>query len=462
MIKFRKGYDLKIIALIISTVFLCNTIVYSDPLSYNGSLRIPSSFQNLATKRRITSIGNLFSEFKRRQVWNRKPVIAMAILLSLTQIISAQQEIPFQNGLIVKQGTTKVIVRDMYKEVTEYVGNKNPDVVAFGETHNTGWLKLFSEKILPSLADLGYKDLVIEHLFSNIPENEWQYAKEHKKIDDKDTPLLYQNINQVQGSDELISLIEQSIILGITLHGCLDPQIRGIFEDMHIITSNAENHIDRLLKENKKIAVYTGNIHNEIKIQQYHFGGMLTFGNYFFNKLGNKYLSIELVNPNFKISFFGSEDPLRGIVTQAESGKYKIIVNSSNEDNTVFVICPKKETIPTNYVFTVTTLKGIKKQLGYGWFMVNNKELSLEDASKLKPGDRIIFICASSDDKGRLEGEGMLNGQEYMIENIEEVVEKKKGESQSIGIEKQEKEIILNIPAIIKNMPKYNYLRHSL
>ncbi|MBU4502340.1 MAG: HEAT repeat domain-containing protein, partial [Nanoarchaeota archaeon] len=52
MLNFKKDYNLKIISLIISIVFLFNSTLYSYPLS-KETLRIPSSFRNPDYKRRI-------------------------------------------------------------------------------------------------------------------------------------------------------------------------------------------------------------------------------------------------------------------------------------------------------------------------------------------------------------------------------------------------------------------------
>lgn len=242
--------------------------------------------------------------------------------------------------------------QDFYAYIIKYIKEQAPDVLGFGERHYSSAsigepsLASFSRDMLPLLAKAEYKNLIIEHLFEDIPKKEFSYVKEHNRINPEMTPTLYLNSKSIPG---LETLVLESVKLGIMLYGCGDQGMLSKKSGLNIekiINKNIEKQIKKLRKSNSKFVIFSGFSHSEINSGNIPMDTEVNFGKKIFDAIKDKYLNIQLVEPNdplFKLEMFTMQHRNHYFLGQAEKDKFKVFEYDSAKEHSIYAVYPLKE-----------------------------------------------------------------------------------------------------------------------
>jgi hypothetical protein len=167
---------------------------------------------------------------------------------------------------VLKFETPKAAIKHIF------TSNQNIQVIAFGEIHKskasnlTPTLDHFAKEILPVLADNQIHDVVWEHIFSGQgTQAELAAFNKTQKLG----PILSQWLAFHPDYCGVIEMLRQASTLDITLHGCRasDQQeyLAHLSAPGSLIQKQALAAIKTLLSQDKRVAVYTGAIHNDIE-----------------------------------------------------------------------------------------------------------------------------------------------------------------------------------------------------
>jgi len=181
--------------------------------------------------------------------------------------------------------------------------NDNVKVVAFGEIHKEeasnlpSTLHHFSKNIMPLLAENGITNIVLEHLPSGKKaHSEFKaFGKTHKL-----GPFLKDWFAYHADYCGVIVAFEQAHALGISLHGGNASGEKeynaNLTRRAQLINQRTLAVIYSLLKKKKRVAAYTGALHNNIKPK----AGKedQSFGHILRKELGKGYVEVDIYLPD--------------------------------------------------------------------------------------------------------------------------------------------------------------------
>ncbi len=163
-------------------------------------------------------------------------------------------------------------------DALENVLDLDPQIVAFGETHNspdnpaTSTSTRFVNEILPMMKNKGFNDLVLEFLPSDIPEDEMSYFMETGSLDEKHTEVLLISLLLLNdGGEDTLNILNKCRDLKIQVHGGGPSMVQtadfmmGLSSPNDIfpmIRDNSKHNIQKLAQSGKKVMSYGGSYHN--------------------------------------------------------------------------------------------------------------------------------------------------------------------------------------------------------
>lgn len=270
--------------------------------------------------------------------------------------------------------------KDAGEAVAEIINESNPNVIAFGEQHClTNYLakkykvgckttpQFFAEQIIPALAQKGIKDIVVEFLPSRGQTREdnliYQYLQEEidnlspeneedKKFSAKNFAAnhlaLFAMLSSTYDPQGALEFILAAKANGMKIHGggltftqsgklweCVDRKEMPKY--VKIVNDNLYNTIKEILKENKKIAVYSGALHNDIKGEDPDgiFGDDL-------EKEGVRYKAVDLIVPEivknktitYRDKMYARRAPEQGILRITEDKDGEVVVFAEQKRST--------------------------------------------------------------------------------------------------------------------------------
>lgn len=219
-------------------------------------------------------------------------------------------------------------------------------VVAFGEIHPQNLAQsitgIFTSEILPTLAEAGITELVLEAIFSD-PAIEEELDKFYRTgcLNDKETPTLLSNINIYVDAGQIKDLLYKARELGIRVHpGGLSRETAQatIFQpdfkrrdDLRLraqseITQNILHKINHLLDQGRRIAVLSGRRHNDIHPTPADSVNGVNFGTFLQERLGNAYFEVDLMRGNnIRDPIRPADVPLDGVNVFKEDNSYTLV-----------------------------------------------------------------------------------------------------------------------------------------
>jgi hypothetical protein len=231
-------------------------------------------------------------------------------------------------------------------EVLEEILAEEPQVVAFGEIHpqslGQSITGIFTDEILPALAEGGITELVLEALFYD-PTIEQDLVIFYKtgRLNEKETPALLANIELYTDEDLIKSLLFKARELGIRVHpGGLSREtaqatiFRPDFstrDELRLraqseITQNILHKINHLLDQGRRVAVFSGRRHNDIHPTPADSVNGVNFGTFLQERLGNAYFEVDLMRGNNIRSPIRPEDvPQDGVNIFQEDNSYTLV-----------------------------------------------------------------------------------------------------------------------------------------
>ncbi|MBI5699221.1 hypothetical protein HZC35_02780 [Candidatus Saganbacteria bacterium] len=231
-------------------------------------------------------------------------------------------------------------------EVVEDILADDPQVIAFGEIHprrlNQSMVGVFTAEILPSLAESGITDLVLEILFYD-PAIEKNLAIFYKtgRLNSKETPALLANINLYVEACEIKELLYRARELGIRIRpGGLSPETAeetilqpdfSARDDLRLraigeITRHSLAHINFLLDQGRRIAVYSGRRHNDIHPSPADQVNGVNYGMSLSERLGEAYFEVDLMRGNNIRDPIQSDDvPQDGVNVLQDGNSYTLV-----------------------------------------------------------------------------------------------------------------------------------------
>jgi len=176
--------------------------------------------------------------------------------------------------------------------VNHLIKSHDPQIIAFGEFHNEfsqGFVSTsehFANDIMPILPGNNFRDLIHEFIPADpIAYAELDIYKRTGRIDAENTPFLHRLTTGFDGRGAL-KLLEQSTATGINLHGCnlsfaqeeamnntiTDTDSNGVIRiymrrmgnKKMIIRDQTVKRAGALLRQRRKVALYTGLSHNDL------------------------------------------------------------------------------------------------------------------------------------------------------------------------------------------------------
>lgn len=191
MKRFRKGYNLKIVYLVILISFLFSANLYSLP---NNTLRVQSSFQNADSKNKIY-------EIFLRETLKKTPIKEIAVSAQFTVLTNEDL------GIVVRIEKTREETEAVFRQWGFHTWMSSEDFRGLIDRVHAGkkeGLRIFKEKLLFSKAIWGIMELsnveILEQTKDdNIPRREkkiniqkkgdmvlWQAISEHYKKGERD------------------------------------------------------------------------------------------------------------------------------------------------------------------------------------------------------------------------------------------------------------------------------------
>lgn len=193
--------------------------------------------------------------------------------------------------------------------------NSKVQVIYFGELHKLNLqdyrieLERFTEEALPALKANNVNDVIVEFIPDDPEvEVELRLFYETGEISRETAPKLFSTINQFIYC-AIIEFLKKTKELGIRVHAgglslaeaqetILQPDFLDD-ADLQIkagdyIKGHTQKKIEELKITGKKIAIYGGMLHNDIKCTPY---PATNLGAYLKNEFGNKYVEIDLLVP---------------------------------------------------------------------------------------------------------------------------------------------------------------------
>ncbi|MFA4905847.1 MAG: hypothetical protein WC645_05025 [Candidatus Margulisiibacteriota bacterium] len=231
-------------------------------------------------------------------------------------------------------------------EVMEDILADNPRVIAFGEIHprrlNQSMTGVFTAEILPSLAEAGITELVLEVLFCDpaIEKNLNSFYKTGR-LNAKETPDLLANIELYVEACEIKELLYRARELGVRIRpGGLSPETaeETIFQpdfsarnDLRLralqeITQHSLEQINRQLDYGRRVAVYSGRRHNDINPSSADLINGASYGTTLSERLGDAYFEVDLMLGNNIRDPIQSEDvPQDGVNVLQDGNSYTLV-----------------------------------------------------------------------------------------------------------------------------------------
>jgi hypothetical protein len=229
----------------------------------------------------------------------------------------------------------------------------NPRVVAFGEIHPergavyTPTVARFTREILPSLSRGGIQDLVLEAIPNDpIVEQELNLFFRTGHLNSRQTPQLMQSIQGVDMSS-YIQLLYTCRTLGIRIHGGganiaqAEATIRrSDYLERRDLSTLAARYIrdntlqaaNRLLDQGRRIAIYSGHIHNNRFPTQAEIDRGTNFGVSLSQRMqreGNRYFEVDLILPyrqhHIPIPNWRSLLPRSGVTAIRRGNSYSLL-----------------------------------------------------------------------------------------------------------------------------------------
>ncbi len=207
----------------------------------------------------------------------------------------------------------------------------DPKVVSFGEVHPSPLINEVKTtsirfcEILPLLNDMGYSKGVIEGMIDDqavyedlerLKENTDDYSKSEQNVcrliyDSSYAPAIYENLQGYKTPEDLAYVfIYSSKQKNISLYGALTKEISerycesckdklSEYEIRKAIVDGMETRVFSLIKEGDntdvKVFTYSGAMHNDIDPKN----NEMSFGDELSESLGDKYLEIDIVVPEY-------------------------------------------------------------------------------------------------------------------------------------------------------------------
>jgi hypothetical protein len=195
-------------------------------------------------------------------------------------------------------GGEEITIAASSTEVINSVLRLNPSVIAFGEIHPandsyTPTITRFAREILPTLASHGIRDLILEAL-PNDPVVETELASFYRTglLSRQQTPQLWASIQGVdrEGYRQLLFSARR---LGVRIHGGgasisqayatirrRDYLQRDDLQALAVryIRDNTLSKANQLLDQGRRIAIYSGFLHNNLTLSQEDISRSRSFG----------------------------------------------------------------------------------------------------------------------------------------------------------------------------------------
>jgi hypothetical protein len=255
-------------------------------------------------------------------------------------------------------GGEEITVAASSTEVINNVLRLNPSVIAFGEIHPandsyTPTITRFTREILPTLASHGIRDLILEAI-PNDPALDIELASFYRTglLSRRQTPQLWTSIQGIdrEGYRQLLFTARQ---LGVRIHGGgasitqADTTIRRpdyLQRDdlqalaVRYIRDNTLNQANQLLDQGRRIAIYSGFLHNNLALSQEDISRGRSFGPQLAARAARdqgRYIEFDLILPysfpNHYIDLPNWQEllPQRGVTSIRRGSSYTILYPSN-------------------------------------------------------------------------------------------------------------------------------------
>jgi hypothetical protein len=257
-------------------------------------------------------------------------------------------------GTRLKQVAAPPLEEDIFHfqsagEVMEDILADDPQVIAFGEIHprrlNQSMTGVFTAEILPSLAEAGITELVLEILFYDPAiEKDLDCFFKTGRLNSKETPDLLANINLYVEACQIKELLYRARELGVRIRpGGLSPETAeetilqpdfSARDDLRLralreITKHSLEQINRQLDCGRRVAVYSGRRHNDIHPSPADQINGASYGTALSERLGEAYFEVDLMRGN------NIRDPIRPEDVPQDG------VNVFQEDNSYTLVFPQ-------------------------------------------------------------------------------------------------------------------------
>jgi len=208
-------------------------------------------------------------------------------------------------------------------ELLKFIAAKKPQVIGFGEYHpgpdyeGRTTLEIFSCHLLPILANLGYKKIVVEYLYLGLSQTDYELCSKNSG-DPAKQQAMQDNLLRAKDPKGLLALFKEAQRCGVDIFGAWPndfeknlrfSQISGkhnperinaleMFSISRVLTRNMIAIAERLFENQENALLYGGLWHSQCKprLEQ------ISYGLHFILKNIN-YLEVVLINSGLLKNF---------------------------------------------------------------------------------------------------------------------------------------------------------------